>query len=192
MHLDRNGWLLPSEQVQLAPSPNANSRPIDCNPYLLVIHNISLPPQQFDGNAVVEFFQNQLDFNAHPWFENIRGVTVSAHFFIRRNGLLVQFVSTDERAWHAGVSCFEEQAGCNDFSIGVELEGADHIPYTAEQYQCLSELTELLCHRYPIRAVRGHEHIAPGRKTDPGPSFDWWVYASQSSLPLRLFPLAEG
>ncbi len=188
MHLDRTGWLHPSTTVQLAPSPNANQRPIGSDPYLLVIHNISLPPNQFTGDAVIQFFQNQLDFDADPWFENIRGVTVSAHFFIRRNGHIVQCVSTDQRAWHAGVSCFEQQNGCNDFSIGVELEGADHIPYTTEQYQQLAALTEVLSQRYPIRAIRGHEHIAPGRKTDPGPSFNWWHYANQCSLPLRFFP----
>lgn len=188
MHLDRNGWLQPNCSIQLAPSPNKNARPIDCEPYLLVIHNISLPPNQFHGPAVVHFFQNQLDFDAHPWFENIRGVTVSAHFFIRRDGHLVQFVSTDERAWHAGISSFNGRASCNDFSIGIELEGADTIPYTEAQYQSLSTLTQLLAQRYPIQAIRGHEHIAPGRKTDPGPSFDWWHYATQSGLPLRFFP----
>ena len=188
MHIDRMGWLHPSSTVQLAPSPNANARPLDCEPSLLVIHNISLPPNQFSGDAVVQFFQNQLDFDSHPWFETIRGMTVSAHFFIRRNGQLVQFVSTDERAWHAGVSQFEGRSSCNDFSIGVELEGADHIPYTEAQYQSLSALTTALYQRYPIQAVRGHEHIAPGRKTDPGPSFNWWHYATQSGLPLRFFP----
>lgn len=188
MHLDRTGWLLPSATVQLAPSPNANPRPANCEPYLLVIHNISLPPNQFTGGAVVQFFQNQLDFDAHPWFENIRGVTVSTHFFIRRDGQVVQCVSTEQRAWHAGLSCFENKSGCNDFSIGIELEGADHIPYALEQYQQLAALTQLLAKRYPIRAIRGHEHIAPGRKTDPGPSFDWWYYANQCSLPLRFFP----
>lgn len=188
MHLDRTGWLRPSATVQLAPSPNANHRPSGCEPYLLVIHNISLPPNQFAGDAVVQFFQNQLDFDSHPWFEAIRGLTVSAHFFIRRDGKVVQCVSTDERAWHAGVSSFEGQSGCNDFSLGIELEGADHSPYTDAQYQQLTQLTQLLGQRYPLRAVRGHEHIAPGRKTDPGPSFDWWRYATHSGLALRCFP----
>lgn len=189
MQLDRHGWLHRIEGVQHAVSPNYNERPHLSTPFLLVIHNISLPPNQFSGNAVIDFFQNQLDFTAHPWFENIRGVTVSAHFLIRRDGNLVQFVSTDDRAWHAGESLFEGLTGCNDFSIGIELEGADHIAYTPEQYERLSRLTELLCQRYPIRAVRGHEHIAPGRKTDPGPRFDWWHYADQCHLPLRFFPL---
>lgn len=189
LQLDRHGWLQTHPAVQLAPSPNYNSRPENLDPYLLVIHNISLPPNQFSGNAVVQFFQNQLDFSSHPWFEYIRGITVSAHFFIRRNGLIVQFVSTYDRAWHAGLSEFQGQENCNDFSIGIELEGADTIAYTEAQYQRLSALTELLSHRHPIRAVQGHEHIAPIRKTDPGPAFDWWSYAQSTNLPLRLFPL---
>lgn len=187
--LDRHGWLLPRPKVQLAASPNYNARPADISPYLLVIHNISLPPYQFGGNAVVQFFQNELIIDAHPWFENIKGMKVSAHFFIRRNGHLVQFISTDDRAWHAGVSAFNGIENCNDFSIGIELEGADDTPYTDEQYTRLAELTEVLNYRYTLRAVQGHEHIAPGRKTDPGPAFDWWHYANQTYLPLRLFPL---
>lgn len=186
--LDRHGWLRPRHGVQLAASPNYNARPTGTSPYLLVIHNISLPPNQFSGDAVVQFFQNQLPIDAHAWFKNIKGMTVSAHFFIRRDGHLVQFVSTDDRAWHAGVSVFNGTENCNDFSIGIELEGADHTPYTQDQYNCLADLTELLSHRYPLRAARGHEHIAPGRKTDPGPAFDWWHYANQTYLPLRLFP----
>lgn len=187
--LDRQGWLRPHHTVQHAPSPNFNARPVGTSPYLLVIHNISLPPYQFSGNAVVQFFQNQLPIAAHPWFKNIKGLTVSAHFFIRRDGHLIQFVSTDDRAWHAGISVFNGTKSCNDFSIGIELEGADDTPYTQDQYRCLTDLTEVLNHRYTLRAVRGHEHIAPGRKTDPGPAFDWWHYASRTDLALRLFPL---
>lgn len=190
LRLDRHGWLHPNATVQLAPSPNCNARPAGTQPYLLVIHNISLPPNQFSGDAVIQFFQNQLDFDSHPWFDQIRGVTVSAHFFIRRSGHIVQFVSTHDRAWHAGVSQFQGRENCNDFSIGVELEGADHIPYTDEQYHRLAQLTHILSQRHPIRAVQGHEHIAPVRKTDPGPAFDWWYYAQQSHLPLRFFPLS--
>lgn len=188
LQLDKTGWLLPQPgRVQLAPSPNHDPRPVGMQPYLLVVHGISLPPNQFYGEAVVQFFQNQLDFDQHLWFENIRGVTVSAHFFIRRNGHLVQFVSTTDRAWHAGTSSFNGVEGCNDFSIGVELEGADHTPYTEMQYTRLAELTTVLNQHYPLRAVRGHEHIAPGRKTDPGPAFNWWHYAKKTGLALVLF-----
>lgn len=190
LRLDRHGWLHPRATVQLAPSPNYNQRPHNVQPSLLVIHNISLPPNQFDGDAVIRFFQNELDFSSHPWFEQIRGLTVSAHFFIRRDGHLVQFVSTEHRAWHAGISQFNQQENCNDFSIGIELEGADHVAYTPAQYERLNALSLVLSQRYPLRAVRGHEHIAPGRKTDPGPAFDWWHYASQSQLPLRFFALS--
>lgn len=179
LELNKQGWLLPQDSVQLAPSPNHNQRPEGLQPYLLVIHNISLPPNQFHGDAVVKFFQNQLDFNQHPWFENIRDLSVSAHFFIRREGHVVQFVSADDRAWHAGLSTFDGVEDCNDFSIGIELEGADHTPYTEAQYVRLADLTKVLSERYPLRAVRGHEHIAPGRKTDPGPAFNWQHYAQR-------------
>lgn len=188
IRLDRHGWLLPHASILHAPSPNFNSRPADVTPYLLVIHNISLPPNQFSGQAVIEFFQNQLDFDSHPWFEAIRGVCVSAHFFIRRDGQIIQFVSTEHRAWHAGLSAFNNQDNCNDFSIGIELEGADTIPYTPEQYKRLSALTLVLNERYTLRAIQGHEHIAPNRKTDPGPAFDWSLYAQNCQLPLRFFP----
>lgn len=188
LKLDKQGWLLPHHTIQLAPSPNHDTRPAGKQPELLVVHNISLPPNQFQGDAVVQFFQNQLDFDQHPWFENIRGMTVSAHFFIRRDGHLVQFVSTQDRAWHAGVSSFNGVEACNDFSLGVELEGADHTPYTEAQYSRLVELTAVLNRYYPLQAVCGHEHIAPGRKTDPGPAFDWLYYAKKTGLALDLFP----
>lgn len=192
LQLDRHGWLLATnETVLLARSPNFNTRPASIQPYLLVIHNISLPPNQFSGSAVIDFFQNKLDFDSHPWFEHIRDVTVSAHFFIRRNGQIVQFVSTDDRAWHAGISCYAGQENCNDFSIGIELEGADTIAYCEIQYERLSQLTRTLSQRYPIKAIQGHEHIAPARKTDPGPAFDWHYYAQLSQLPWRYFPLAK-
>lgn len=190
LRLDKQGWLQPHNTVQLAPSPNCDPRPAEISPYLLVIHNISLPPNQFYGEAVVQFFQNKLDFDQHPWFENIRGIKVSAHFLIRRDGHLVQFVSTDDRAWHAGASSFNDATACNDFSIGIELEGADFTPYTKAQYECLAVLTATLSQRYPLHAIRGHEHIAPGRKTDPGPAFDWQHYANQTGLTPQLFPPA--
>lgn len=188
-YIDRHGWLCPQPGIRHAPSPNANARPSGVDPYLLVIHNISLPPNQFEGDAIIRFFQNQLDFDAHPWFEHIRGVQVSAHFLIRRDGEIIQFVSTLDRAWHAGQSFFQGKENCNDFSIGIELEGADTIPYSDSQYERLACLTNILSQRHPLRAVYGHEHIAPKRKTDPGPAFDWWRYAKLCQLPLRCFAL---
>lgn len=188
-YIDRHGWLCTQPGIRHAPSPNANTRPSGVDPYLLVIHNISLPPNQFEGDAIIRFFQNQLDFDAHPWFEHIRGVQVSAHFLIRRDGEIIQFVSTLDRAWHAGQSFFQGKKNCNDFSIGIELEGADTIPYSDSQYERLACLTNILSQRHPLRAVYGHEHIAPKRKTDPGPAFDWWRYAKLCQLPLRCFAL---
>jgi len=142
-----------------------------------VIHNISLPPNQFGGPYVADLFLNRLNYDAHPWLERLRGLRVSSHFFIRRDGEVVQFVSTENRAWHAGVSRFENRERCNDFSLGIELEGTDVTPYTDAQYLSLAKLTRLLRTRYPLRAARGHEHIAPGRKTDPGPAFNWSLFA---------------
>lgn len=163
----------PTPEILRRPSPNHDARPDDEDPYLLVIHNISLPPGVFTGDAIIDFFQNRLDIASHPWFENIRDMRVSAHFLIRRDGTIVQFVPTMLRAWHAGVSSFEGRERCNDFSIGIELEGTDTLAYTDAQYARLAVLAAAIRARHPIRAVRGHEHIAPGRKTDPGPSFDW-------------------
>ena len=188
--LDQHGWLKPHPRVQLAPSPNFDDRPAGVTPTLLVLHNISLPPGEFGGGAVIEFFQNRLDCATHPWFENIRGMTVSAHFFIRRTGNIVQFVSTDARAWHAGVSMFERRERCNDFSIGIELEGTDLTPYTDDQYLALRKLTAALRVRHPLTYVRGHEHIAPGRKTDPGPAFQWRRYGREAQWFLRQLPAA--
>lgn len=185
--LDRNGWLKPHPSVQHAPSPNYDSRPAKQDAYLLVLHNISLPPGQFGGSHVIDFFQNQLDYNAHPWLPQLKGIRVSAHFLIRRTGQLVQFVATTQRAWHAGVSQFENRDRCNDFSIGIELEGTDTVPYEPEQYDALRQLVATLRDQHPIRAVRGHEHIAPKRKTDPGPSFDWGRFAREGNwLPDQL------
>lgn len=178
----KNGWLSVARQV---PSPNFNKRPDGSIVDLLVIHNISLPPGEYGGSEVEDFFLNKLDTTAHPYFKKIEGVAVSAHFFIRRDGELVQFVSLDDRAWHAGESCFAEVNNCNDYSIGVELEGTDHEPYSEAQYQSLTSLTEALHQSYPAitaKRITGHEHIAPGRKTDPGPAFDWARYLSELSF----------
>lgn len=155
------------------PSPNCDDRPEDERISLLVIHNISLPPDEFGGEGVIELFTNRLDPAAHPYYETIRDLRVSAHFLIRRDGELVQFVPCELRAWHAGVSSWKGRERCNDFSIGVELEGADTLPYTDAQYESLAELTRALFQHYGPLDIAGHSDIAPGRKTDPGPAFDW-------------------
>lgn len=177
--LDRHGWLKPQPRLTHSPSPHHDARPGNENPSLLVMHNISLPPGVFGGPEVADLFLNRLDYNSHPWLARLRGLKVSAHFFIRRNGAIIQFVSTDARAWHAGVSHFEGRERCNDFSIGIEMEGSDFIAYTEAQYKTLQELVPALRHRHPLKAVRGHEHIAPGRKTDPGPAFDWTRFGQE-------------
>jgi AmpD protein len=168
--LDSQGWL---KHVRHLPSPNCDARPDGTSVRLIVIHNISLPPGIFDGNAVIELFTNQLDWDTHPYFQAIRGLRVSAHFFIRRDGEPIQFVPCGMRAWHAGVSSWRGHEQCNDFSIGIELEGTDDLPFAEAQYDTLTALVRTLREAYPIEAVTGHANIAPGRKTDPGPHFDW-------------------
>ncbi|NYT79088.1 1,6-anhydro-N-acetylmuramyl-L-alanine amidase AmpD [Alcaligenaceae bacterium] len=187
--LDRQGWLtrVPGIVTHNA-SPNCDTRPGNEEPTLLVIHNISLPPGVFGGPEVADLFTNQLNYDSHPWLERLRGLHVSAHFFIRRDGSVIQFVPTSLRAWHAGVSQFEHRERCNDFSLGIELEGTDTTPFTDEQYSTLNRLTHVLRTRHPLRAVRGHEHIAPGRKTDPGPCFDWARYEHESDWFRRQLP----
>ncbi|MCR9190637.1 MAG: 1,6-anhydro-N-acetylmuramyl-L-alanine amidase AmpD [Alteromonadaceae bacterium] len=163
------------------PSPNFGPRPDGAGISLLVVHNISLPPGQFGGREIEDFFCNQLDHSAHPYFKTIEGVQVSAHLLIRRDGALVQFVSLLDRAWHAGRSCFEGQEECNDFSIGIELEGTDDIPYTTEQYRMLAKVADLIMTAWPditANRITGHCDIAPGRKSDPGPAFDWRYFRS--------------
>ena len=170
MTIDKNGLL---QGVRYIPSPNVDARPDDCAVNLIVIHNISLPPDQFGGPGVVELFTNRLDPGAHPYYENIQELKVSSHFFIRRDGELIQFVPCTQRAWHAGVSNWGGRECCNDFSIGIELEGSDTTPFTDAQYASLNQLTAAIQAAYPIQAIQGHADIAPGRKTDPGPYFDW-------------------
>jgi AmpD protein len=190
--LDRHGWLRPSRDATLAPSPNFDARPDGMPVILLVIHNISLPPGEFGGPYVQQLFQNRIRYEDDPWFEqNLRGLRVAAHFFIRRDGEVMQFVSCDARAWHAGASSFEGRERCNDFSIGIEMEGTDTLPYADEQYDALRALVPQLRARYPLRAVRGHEHIAPGRKTDPGPYFDWARFGWECGLAPRMLPPAD-
>ena len=170
------GWL---QQARKVPSPNCEPRPTACDPQLLVIHSISLPPGCYGGDCIERFFTNQLDWDEHPFFEEIRGVEVSAHLLIRRTGELLQFVNFGERAWHAGMSCYDGRDNCNDFSIGIELEGCDEDPYTDEQYTVLTAVTDVLIRHYPAmdaHRIVGHNDIAPGRKTDPGPAFDWQRY----------------
>jgi N-acetyl-anhydromuramoyl-L-alanine amidase len=168
-----DGWC---PQAVREPSPNCDARPAGTTIDLLVIHNISLPPGRFGGPFIADLFGNRLDCDADPSFDDLRALRVSSHFLIRRDGVLMQFVSAADRAWHAGVSCFGERTGCNDFSIGVELEGTDFEPFAEAQYRVLADLTRALSGRYPLRDVAGREHIAPGRKTDPGPFFDWDHY----------------
>lgn len=158
------------------PSPNFGLRPEGASISLLVVHNISLPPGQFGGPEIEEFFCNRLDCSAHPYFETLADIQVSAHILIRRDGSLIQFVSLLERAWHAGRSCFQGEEECNDFSIGIELEGTDEIPYTDAQYRSLVKVSHLAMAAWPEitpERLTGHCDIAPGRKTDPGPAFDW-------------------
>lgn len=154
-------------------SPNCDDRPPDAAIDLLVIHAISLPPGEFGGEAVIDLFLNRLDPGAHPYFAGIAELRVSAHFLIRRDGALLQFVPCHRRAWHAGVSCWRGRDRCNDFSIGIELEGSDSVPFEDNQYRCLGSLVGALCGTYPIAGIAGHSDVAPGRKTDPGPCFDW-------------------
>jgi N-acetyl-anhydromuramoyl-L-alanine amidase len=187
------GWYGPAKRL---PSPNFDARPSDARIDLLVIHNISLPPGQFGGTAICDLFANSLDCAAHPYFDQLRGLRVSAHFLIRRDGATVQFVSTGDRAWHAGVSSFGGRERCNDFSIGIELEGTDYEAFTPAQYAALVTLTAALQRRYRLTDVVGHEHVAPLRKTDPGPHFDWLQYrtalAALPQLPAMRFPAAAG
>ena len=155
------------------PSPNCGERPAGCAVTLAVVHAISLPPGHWGGDAVQRFFTNTLDLSAHPYFQSLQGVRVSAHFFIRRGGRVLQFVSCDQRAWHAGISSWQGRDNCNDRSIGIELEGLDGQTFAGPQYTALAQLLQVLARRYELTEVVGHEHIAPGRKFDPGPGFDW-------------------
>lgn len=157
-------------------SPNCDAREDAAAVCLLVVHNISLPPGEFGGNGVIELFTNTLDPAAHPYYAQLAGLKVSAHFLIRRDGAVIQFVSTARRAWHAGVSVWRGRSRCNDFSIGIELEGSDDCAFEDVQYTALAALTQALRARHPIADVVGHADIAPGRKTDPGPFFDWARY----------------
>lgn len=168
-----DGWLPLAQRYD---SPYFDARPDPADISLLVVHNISLPQGRFGGPHVSDLFCGRIDYNADPSFADLRGLKVSSHFFIRRDGRVIQYVSANDRAWHAGRSCFQGREKCNDFSIGVELEGSDQVPFAPAQYAALAALTLALRRHYPLTDVQGHEHIAPGRKTDPGPCFDWDFY----------------
>lgn len=168
-----DGWC---SGVRKHPSPHFDERPAECVPTLLVIHNISLPPGQFATGYVDGLFCGTLDYSLDPSLSDLKELRVSSHFFITRQGETIQYVSCLKRAWHAGVSAFQGRGRCNDFSIGIELEGTDFSPFEDAQYRALAELTEAIFRSYPIRAVTGHSDIAPRRKTDPGPFFDWQRY----------------
>lgn len=174
--------------ASIIPSPNCSARPPGMGVELLVIHNISLPPGEFGTGCVDELFCNSLDTGAHPFFATLRGLRVSAHLLIDREGAVRQYVPFDQQAWHAGESCFQGREKCNEFSVGIELEGTDDSEFTRQQYDTLVAITALLLQRYPGLSedrIVGHSDIAPGRKTDPGPHFDWSFYREQLAVRLR-------
>jgi len=180
-----DGWC---PQARWIPSPNFGPRPRDVTIDLAVIHSISLPPGVYGGDEIERLFTNQLDWDAHPYFEQIRGAEVSAHFVIRRDGELLQFVSVHDRAWHAGRSSWRGRDNCNDYSIGIELEGLEHHPFEAAQYTRLAWLLKAARQQLPINQVAGHEHVAPGRKQDPGKAFNWAKLQHQLGWPASWFP----
>ena len=185
LRIGTDGWL---DGVRRVASPNCDARPAGMAAELLVLHNISLPPGNFGSGCVERLFCNQPEPRDHPFLALLGGLRVSAHFLIERDGRVSQFVSCRQRAWHAGASSFERRAGCNDFSIGIELEGADFVAFAPAQYAALAQLTRALRVALPLRAVRGHSHVAPGRKTDPGPLFDWQHFARLADLPADWLP----
>jgi AmpD protein len=185
MIIGPDGWF---GGVRRLPSPHFDRRPGGVPIELLIVHNISLPPGRFGGGMIEQLFLGRPLQIGHPFFELLAGMRVSAHFLIERSGRITQFVACGDRAWHAGPSAFEGRTGCNDFSIGVELEGCDFVAFEAGQYASLARLTRALRAVLPLRAVRGHSHVAAGRKTDPGPLFDWHRFARQAGVPRRWLP----
>jgi AmpD protein len=179
------GWLRAARRCE---SPNAGERPDGVAPELIVIHSISLPPGEYGGDGIERLFTNRLDWNAHPYYRQIRGLEVSSHFVVRRGGEVLQFVSCDRRAWHAGASQWRGRENCNDFSIGIELEGLEGDTFEPAQYDALVVLMRRVARAYAIRGVAGHEHVAPGRKHDPGARFDWPRVANALRWPRRYFP----
>ena len=185
----RSGWYRFARHLR---SPNFGPRPAGVAVNLLVLHSISLPPGLYGGDEVQRLFTNRLDPGAHPWFEQLRGLEVSAHFYIRRRGELWQFVSCDDRAWHAGRSQHLGRENCNDFSVGIELEGLEGQCFEGAQYETLASLCAAVVQHYPIAHIAGHEHVAPGRKHDPGPGFDWTALRHSLGWPSQCFPLVVG
>lgn len=181
----RTGWL---DEARACPSPNFGLRPAGTEIDLALIHSISLPPGVYGGDEIERLFTNRLDWDAHPYYQQIRGLEVSSHFVLRRDGELVQFVSCEDRAWHAGRSAWKGRENCNDYSIGIELEGLEGERFEPAQYEALALLLQRLACDYPLRWVAGHEHVAPGRKQDPGPGFDWARLISLLRWPARYFP----
>ena len=179
------GWHSHARRVV---SPNFGPRPPGTAIDLAIVHSISLPPGVYGGDEVERLFTNTLDWDAHPYFDQIRGIEVSSHFFIRRDGTLIQFVSVEDRAWHAGKSSWQGRDNCNDHSVGIELEGLEHHPFEPPQYEALAALLAGLRRAWPIRHVVGHEHVAPGRKEDPGRSFDWPLLASITGWSSEVLP----
>ena len=180
-----DGWY---GEAQHLPSPNFGPRPAGAQIDLVVLHSISLPPGRYGGDEVQRLFTNRLDWDAHPYLQQIRGIEVSAHFFVRLTGELWQFVSCDARAWHAGASAWRGRGNCNDDSIGIELEGLEGERFEDAQYATLARLCPALASQYPLQFIAGHEHVAPGRKQDPGPGFDWQRLRQALAWPLECFP----
>ena len=181
----QDGWYTSARRID---SPNHGPRPAGAVPDLVVVHSISLPPGQYGGDQVTQLFTNALDWDAHPYFQSIRGLEVSAHFYIRRGGELIQYVSCEQRAWHAGVSSYRGRSNCNDDSVGIELEGTEGETFEDAQYETLASLCSALGQHYPIRHVAGHEHVAPVRKKDPGDGFEWRRLRNSLAWPTEYFP----
>lgn len=179
INLDELGWM---EGVLQIPSPNSDPRPVGVKVDLVVVHSISLPPGRFSGPGVTSLFSNAIDPDLHPYYREISGLRVSAHVLVRRDGRLVQFVPFSRRAWHAGVSAWCGRERCNDYSVGIELEGADDRSFDPAQYEALNRLIDTLRLAYAVSGIAGHSEIAPGRKTDPGPCFDWMLLSSAIGL----------
>ena len=180
-----DGWHAQAERLD---SPNYGPRPPGACIDLILLHSISLPPGQYGGPEIEALFTNTLDWEAHPYFQQIRGAEVSAHFVIRRDGALIQFVSCDDRAWHAGRSSYQGRDNCNDFSIGIELEGLEGNTFEAPQYETLSSLCAAIAQHYQLHRIAGHEHVAPDRKQDPGAGFDWVLLQQSLGWSKNSFP----
>ena len=183
----QGGWYRFARRLD---SPNFGARPDGACVDLVVVHSISLPPGEYGGDGVQRLFTNTLDWDAHPYFKSIQGMKVSAHFYVRRGGELWQFVSCDDRAWHAGASHYRGRDDCNDDSVGIELEGLEGQPFEDAQYEALAGLASAIAQRYPIAHIAGHEHIAPQRKADPGAGFDWQRVRNSLGWPAAMFPKA--